>query len=93
VKPYKEKALAMKIAEYAGGDVKETMMQSELELNLEAHRTDPRDRKFVQLKSENWTLADVLKEKDYVVSGHPTLFCVVKDSAFEKKFLDGQWTY
>jgi len=93
VKPYEEKALAMKIAEYAGGDVKETMMQSELELNLEAHRTDPRDRKFVQLKSENWTLADVLKEKDYVVSGHPTLFCVVKDSAFEKKFLDGQWTY
>ena len=93
VKPYEEEALAMKIAEYAGGDVKETMMQSELELNLEAHRTDPRDRKFVQLKSENWTLADVLKEKDYVVSGHPTLFCVVKGSAFEKRFLDGQWTY
>jgi len=93
VKPYEEKALALKIAEYAGGDVKETMMQSELELNLEAHRTDPRDRKFVQLKSENWTLADVLKEKDYVVSGHPTLFCVVKGSAFEKKFLEGQWTY
>jgi len=93
VKPYEEEALAMKIAEYAGGDVKETMMQSELELNLEAYRTDPRDRKFVQLKSENWTLADVLKEKDYVVSGHPTLFCVVKGSAFEKRFLDGQWTY
>ena len=93
VKPYEEEALALKIAEYAGGDVKETMMQSELELNLEAYRTDPRDRKFVALKSENWTLADVMKEKEYVVSGHPTLFCVVKGSAFEEKFLNGQWTY
>jgi hypothetical protein len=93
VKPYEEEALALKIAEYAGGEVKETMMQSELELNLEAYRTDARDRKFVELKTENWTLADLLKQEEYIISGHPTLFCLVKGSAFEKKFLDGQWSY
>jgi len=54
-------------------------------------KVDARDQFMRLIDTENTTLGDLVKSKEFVIAGHVVLYVVAKGSAFRRQFLDGDW--
>jgi len=56
----------------------------------EKTKVDPRDQ-FMRVIDPKTKLGDLLREKEFVMAGHPVFYVVAKGTEFRQQFLNGEW--